>query len=123
MGFKLLSFVFAYLAAGAFSRYLGQIEPSSNLIQTLIVCYIFSGFTLSFALWTKRGWVLYAFIFWSLLSLSFMFALQRGSMQMPWSEFAGSMGVIIFIQLLLGFYIHRSMEVEKMKEDDVKVDR
>ena len=120
MGFKLLSFVFAYLAAGAFSRFLGQIEPNSPLIQTLIVLYIVAGFVLSFALWTRRKWVIYAFICWSILSVSFMLALQRGPMQMPLSEFVRSLGVIILIQGLLGLYIHRSMEAEKLKEDNAK---
>lgn len=120
MGFKFLSFVFAYLAAGAFSRFLGQIEPSSALIQALIICYILSGFTLSFALWTKRRWVLYSFIFWSIASIFFMFTLQRGPMQMPWDGFARSLSVIVFIQVLLGFYINRSMKQENYDEDNMK---
>ena len=121
MGFKFLSFVFAYLAAGAFSRFLGQIEPSSMLIQALIFCYILSGFTLSFALWTKKKWVLYSFIVWSLASVFFMFALQKGPMQMPWGGFARSLAVIIFIQLLLGLYINRSMKLESYNEDSTEV--
>lgn len=120
MGFKFLSFVFAYLAAGAFSRFLGQLEPSSLLIQGLVVCYIFAGFTLSFALWTKRIWVLKSFISWSLLSILFMLALQRGKMQMSWLDFSGSLAGIVFVQLILGFYIKRSMDLEKDIEQGMK---
>jgi len=120
MGFKFLSFVFAYLAAGAFSRFLGQIEPSSTFIQALIVLYILSGFTLSFALWTRRKWVLYSFISWSLFSILFMCALQRGPMQMPWDGFARSLAVIIFIQVLLGLYINRSMTQVNYREDNAQ---
>ncbi|MDH3973759.1 MAG: hypothetical protein OEV42_05715 [Deltaproteobacteria bacterium] len=119
MGFKFLSFVFAYLAAGAFSRF-PQLEPSSLLIQGMALCYILGGFTLSFALWTKKGWVLYSFIFWSLLSIAFMFVLQQGQLRMSWSEFAASLATIVLIQFLLGLYIKRSMALEKGMEDTLK---
>lgn len=113
MGFKFLSFIFAYLSAGAFSRFLGQLEPSSILIQAIIFCYVLSGFTLSFALWTKRKWVIYSFVFWSVVAILFMFSLQKVEMRMPWGEFTLSLFFIILIQLLLGLYIKRSMTLEK----------
>lgn len=117
MGFKLLSFVFAYLAAAAFSGFPGQPETSSIFTQAMVVAYIIGCLMLSFALWTKRYWVIYSFILWCFICIFFMFVLQSGQLQMPWNEFAMSLAVIVFIQVLLGFYIHRSM-----KQDDSMTD-
>ena len=41
-------------------------------------------------------------------------------MQMPWDGFARSLAVIIFIQVLLGLYINRSMTQVNYREDNAQ---